>query len=156
MSQAEAKETQAVSYTIQEIEKFLPHRYPFVLIDRVVEFIDSESIVTVKNVSMNEWFFQGHFPGRPVMPGVLILEAMAQSAAILAMKSSRGVAAGKILVLAGVNDAKFRREVTPGDVLRVKMYDHKHRGPFWSMKGIAHVGDQVAAEATINACEVEA
>jgi len=140
---------------IKEIEEILPHRFPFLLVDRVVELIDNERIVSIKNLSINEWFFQGHFPGRPLMPGVLILEAMAQTAAILAKKSTNGVGPDKLLYLVGLNDVKFRREVVPGDTLRVVMQGHKHRKPLWSMKGEAFVGDQLVAMATVNAAEVE-
>lgn len=149
-------ENESAVISIAEIEKILPHRFPFLLVDKIVEFVDTERIVSVKNVTMNEWFFQGHFPGRPLMPGVLILEAMAQTAAILAKRSTGGVGPDKILFLVGVDDVRFRRGVVPGDTLRIEMFGHKRRRPFWSMKGIVRVGDQVVAEATINAAEAAA
>jgi beta-hydroxyacyl-ACP dehydratase FabZ len=140
---------------IKAILKNIPHRFPFVLVDRIIEIEGQERIVGVKNVSINEPFFQGHFPERPVMPGVLICEAMAQVAAILA-RSARGDAAlGKVFVLTGLDNVKFKRPVEPGDQLRMELTSVKRRGSFWRMRGVATVEGKLAAQAEISAMEVE-
>src|SRR6202045_3089321 len=120
---------------IHEILKILPHRYPFLLIDRVLELKRKESIVAIKNVTINEPFFAGHFPGMPIMPGVLILEALAQSAAILALSiigERRSV-----FMLTGIDKARLRRRVVPGDQLRMEVRLLKHHHPLWKMRGEA-------------------
>jgi 3-hydroxyacyl-[acyl-carrier-protein] dehydratase len=109
-----------MTFTIQEIMDFLPHRYPFLLIDRVLEFEPRKRIVAIKNVTMNEPFFQGHFPGAPLMPGVLIVEAMAQAGAVL-MLSEMEDRHSKLAVFTGIDGAKFRRSVTPGDQIRIEV-----------------------------------
>ena len=109
-----------MTFTIQEIMDFLPHRYPFLLIDRIVEFERAKRVVAIKNVTMNEPFFQGHFPGAPLMPGVLIVEAMAQAGAVL-MLSEMEDRHSKLAVFTGIDGAKFRRSVTPGDQLRIEV-----------------------------------
>ena len=109
-----------MTLTIQEIMDFLPHRYPFLLIDRIVEFERAKRVVAIKNVTMNEPFFQGHFPGAPLMPGVLIVEAMAQAGAVL-MLSEMEDRHSKLAVFTGIDGAKFRRSVTPGDQLRIEV-----------------------------------
>ena len=140
---------------IKAILKNIPHRFPFVLVDRIIEIDGEERIVGVKNVSINEPFFQGHFPDRPVMPGVLICEAMAQVAAILA-RSARGDAElGKVFVLTGLDNVKFKRPVEPGDQLRMELTSVKRRGSFWRMRGVATVDGKLAAQAEISAMEVD-
>src|ERR1700684_3545589 len=109
-----------MTFTIQEIMDFLPHRYPFLLIDRIVEFERTKRVVAIKNVTMNEQFFLGHFPGAPIMPGVLVIEAMAQAGAVL-MLSEMEDRESKLAVFTGIEKAKFRRQVTPGDQLRIEV-----------------------------------
>ncbi len=138
----------------KEILKFLPHRYPFLLVDRIVEIEADKKIVGIKNVSFNENFFQGHFPNQPVMPGVLICEAMAQCGAIFAYTVRGGVDANKLFVLTGLDRVKFKRPVEPGDQLRIELTCLKRRGPFWKMSGVATVEGKLAAQAEISAMEI--
>ena len=138
-----------------EIARLLPHRYPFQFIDRVVEFVDNERIVAVKNVSLMDPFFRGHFPFNPVMPGVLICEALAQAGALLAHRSSRGVPSGRGVVLSGIDRARFRRPVVPGDQLRLEMTLVREHRPLWRFRGVASVDGERVAEADILAMEVE-
>lgn len=137
-----------------EIQALLPHRYPFLLVDRVVEFDPDRRIVGIKNVTVNEPFFQGHFPGRPVMPGVLILEAMAQVGGLLAFKSL-GAATRPVVYLTGVDGAKFRKPVVPGDRLRLEIDVVKKRPPFWKMAGKAMVDSELVCEAEVTAMVTE-
>jgi len=130
---------------IQEIMEILPHRYPFLLIDKIVELKPSVSARGIKNVTINEPFFQGHFPGHPIMPGVLLIESMAQVAGVLAIKSS--ATKDKVIYFMGIDKAKFRRPVVPGDTLSINVTVKKIRGPVWSCKGLITVGDEVAVEA---------
>ena len=128
-----------------EIQAILPHRYPFLLVDRVIEFEANIRIVGIKNVTCNEPFFQGHFPGRPIMPGVLIIEALAQVGGLLAIKSSPPKGP-PVVYLAGLERAKFRKPVLPGDQLRLEVTVLKRRPPFWKMGGKAYVGDDLVCE----------
>jgi beta-hydroxyacyl-ACP dehydratase FabZ len=139
---------------IKEILNYIPHRYPFLLVDRIEEIESDQKIVGIKNVSFNEHFFQGHFPNRPVMPGVLICEAMAQVGAILA-HNARGLGTNKLFVLTGLDSVKFKRPVEPGDQLRLELTCLKRRGSFWKMQGVATVDGKLAAQAEISAMEVE-
>ncbi len=132
---------------IQEIQRTIPHRFPFLLIDRVLELEPGKRIVAVKHVSVNEWFFQGHFPGFPVMPGVLIVEALAQAGAVLLLSDED--AKGKIPLFAGIDGCRFRAQVSPGDVLRLEVEFTARRGPIGKGKGRALVGDTLAAEAEL-------
>ena len=140
---------------VKEILKHLPHRYPFLLVDRIIEMDGAERIVGIKNVSFNEYFFQGHFPNRPVMPGVLICEAMAQVGAILAQSARGGMNDHKVFVLTGLDNVKFKRPVEPGDQLRLELTALKRRGSFWKMQGTATVDGKVVAQAEISAMEIE-
>jgi 3-hydroxyacyl-[acyl-carrier-protein] dehydratase len=134
---------------IAEILSLLPHAYPFLLVDRVLEYEPGKKIVGIKNVTFNEPFFPGHFPGNPVMPGVLIVEAMAQTAGILAFKTHPDMH-GKVFFI-GIDEARFRKPVTPGDQLRMVLEVVKHRKEIWVFDGIAYVDDVKVAEARIMA-----
>jgi beta-hydroxyacyl-ACP dehydratase FabZ len=140
---------------VREILKYLPHRYPFLLVDRILEIHGDEKIVGIKNVSINENFFQGHFPNRPVMPGVLICEAMAQVGAIFAHTARGGIEDHKVFVLTGLDNVKFKRPVEPGDQLRMELTCLKRRGSYWKMQGVATVDGKMVAQAEISAMEVE-
>jgi len=133
---------------VVEIQKILPHRYPFLFVDAVVEMERLKSIVGVKNVTINEAYFQGHFPGAPVMPGVLIIESMAQTGGLLLLKEVPD-REKKLLYFAAVDGARFRRPVVPGDQLRVEMKVISWRGDFCKLEGRATVDGQLAAEATL-------
>ena len=139
---------------IKEIFKRIPHRYPFLLVDRIVEIEEDQRIVGIKNVTVNESFFQGHFPHRPVMPGVLICEAMAQVGAIFAYSVGGGLDNGKVFMLTGLDRVKFKRPVEPGDQLRLELTALKRRGSFWKMWGVATVDGKIVAQAEISAMEV--
>jgi 3-hydroxyacyl-[acyl-carrier-protein] dehydratase len=132
---------------IEEIRKILPHRYPMLLVDRILE-LEPERIVGIKNVTVNEPFFQGHFPEFPVMPGVLIVEAMAQVAGVLVLKEIPD-RANKLVLLAGVDNAKFRRPVLPGDQLRIEMKVVKKKASVAKMLGTATVDGAVVAEVEV-------
>ena len=134
----------------REIMKVIPHRYPFLLIDRIEEIEIGKSIVGSKNVSVNEPFFQGHFPGRPIMPGVLIIEAMAQVAGVLAFRSNTDPKK-KLVYFLGIEKAKFRKPVFPGDQIRFVLEVTQVRGPYWKLKGTAKVGDTLVCDAEITA-----
>ena len=133
----------------------LPHRYPFQFVDRVIEFVDGKRIVGIKNLSLLDPFFRGHFPDNPVMPGVLICEALAQTGALLAMRSSDGVPPESGVVLSGLDNVRFRRPVVPGDQLRLEVTFLRRRRPLWRLQGTATVDGQIAAEAEILAMEVD-
>ena len=133
---------------VRAIMEILPHRYPFLLVDRVLELEEGKRIVALKNVSSNEPFFQGHFPGNPIMPGVLVVEAMAQAGAVLLLHS-RPESRGRIVYFAGIDKAKFRRPVVPGDPLRLEVEVLKLRTRTCLMRGEAHVGESMVAEAEI-------
>jgi 3-hydroxyacyl-[acyl-carrier-protein] dehydratase len=135
---------------VKGIMEILPHRYPFLLVDRIIELEKGKSITGIKNVSMNEPFFQGHFPGEPVMPGVLILEAMAQVGSILACLSDQEMM-GRLAFFAGVDKARFRRVVRPGDQLVLRLVMIKQKGKVIKMAGQAYVDEQLATEAELMA-----
>ncbi len=137
-----------------EIQALLPHRYPFLLVDRIKELEPDRRIVGIKNVTVNEPFFQGHFPGRPVMPGVLIIEAMAQVGGVLAFKSV-GPTGKPVVYLTGIDGAKFRRPVVPGDQLRFEIDVVKKRPPFWKMQAKAFVDNELVCEAEVTAMVTE-
>ena len=136
-------------FRIKEIMELLPHRYPFLLVDRIVELEPGKRIVGVKNVTINEPFFQGHFPGHPIMPGVLIVEALAQAGGILALKALGGKK--RIAYFSGIENCKFRRPVVPGDQLRLEITITAKKGPVWKMHGEARVDGALAAKADLTA-----
>lgn len=126
----------------------IPHRYPFLMIDRVVRLVRDKSAIGIKNVSANESFFQGHFPNHPVMPGVLIVESMAQTAAVLVVETLGPEAAGKVVYFMSIEGAKFRRPVMPGDQLRIHVVKERNRGNVWKFHAVAKVDEMPVAEAT--------
>ena len=134
---------------INEIMSYLPHRYPFLLIDRILEFEENKRVVGIKNVTINEPFFQGHFPNHPIMPGVLIVEALAQTGGILALKAMGS--GGRIAYFTGIDNCKFRRPVVPGDQLRLEITVIAHKGPTWKMHGEARVDGALAARGDVTA-----
>jgi len=138
---------------IQEILKFLPHRYPFILVDRVLEFEVDTSLVAIKNVTINEPYFAGHFPIKAVMPGVLIAEALAQAAAILASQASTFCPGETLFYLGSIENARFKRMVVPGDQLLLKIEVLKRRSHFWKFKGTATVSDEIACVAEMTCAE---
>lgn len=138
------------SIDIHEIRKILPHRYPFLLIDRVLQWEKDKSLTAIKNVTVNEPFFPGHFPHHPVMPGVMILEAMAQASAILAAKGLGADAdESTVYLFAGADKVRFKRQVEPGDQLRFEVTQDKHKRTIWKMDVVAYVEDDIAASANI-------
>src|SRR5476649_219746 len=141
---------------IERIRAMIPHRYPFLMIDRVVDIVPDASAVGIKNVSINEPYFAGHFPQRPVMPGVLIIEAMAQTAAVLVVQTLGREAEGKLVYFMSVDNARFRRPVVPGDTLRVRVTKQRHRLSVWKFVGEAHVEGNLVAEATYAAMLMDA
>jgi 3-hydroxyacyl-[acyl-carrier-protein] dehydratase len=140
---------------ILEVQKLLPHRYPFLLVDRVVELVPNEKLVAWKNVTSNEPFFMGHFPGHPVMPGVLILEALAQACALLGYKSTGVSPETHVTYLMSIEGAKFRRPVMPGDRLVLTVEVVRHKGSIWKERGVATVEGQMVAEAEFLATVVD-
>jgi 3-hydroxyacyl-[acyl-carrier-protein] dehydratase len=129
----------------------IPHRFPFLMIDRVVDIIHNHSAIGVKNVTINEHHFAGHFPSHPVMPGVLIIEAMAQTAAVLVVETLGVEAKGKVVYFMSIEGAKFRRPVVPGDQLRIHITKQRHRGTVWRFSAVARVDGVSVAEATYTA-----
>ncbi len=133
---------------IAEIMRILPHRYPFLLVDRIIEVEPNRRIVGIKNVTINEGFFAGHFPTTPVMPGVLTIECMAQAGAILGLLDEPDLE-NSLVYFMGIDGAKFRRPIVPGDQLRIVVEVVRRKSTVWKMKGEVHVGDDLAAEATL-------
>jgi 3-hydroxyacyl-[acyl-carrier-protein] dehydratase len=138
-----------ITLDINDIQRILPHRFPFLLIDRIIDLERKKRIVAIKNVTINEPFFAGHFPGMPVMPGVLIVEAMAQAGGVLLFTEVED-RESKLVLFTGIERAKFRRPVVPGDQLRIEVDVRVWRGNAGRMEGIAYVGDQRAAEALVS------
>lgn len=136
---------------IRQILEMLPHRYPFLLVDRVENYVPLESIDAYKNVTMNEPFFQGHFPGIPVMPGVLIMEALAQAGGLLVLKSTDMPLENKLFLFTGMEKVRFRKPVYPGDKLELKCRLLRHKLKLWKMEGKAYVDGVLAAEAEMTA-----
>ncbi len=138
-------------YDIHDIMKRIPHRYPFIMVDRILSYTPSKHIVGLKNVSINEPFFQGHFPGRPILPGVLIIEALAQTGAVLAYDELVGTQPDRILYLSSMDKVRFRKPVIPGDQLLLNLTVIHKRKDALKMKGIACVDNQTSAEAELMA-----
>jgi 3-hydroxyacyl-[acyl-carrier-protein] dehydratase len=136
---------------IQGILKCLPHRYPFLLVDRVLELVPGESIHALKNITINEPCFTGHFPGQPVFPGVLIIEALAQAGGIFALREIGACVDDKLLLFRGIDKAKFRRTVVPGDQLHLHCAATRRKGMYWTFSAVAKVDGEVATEATLSA-----
>jgi 3-hydroxyacyl-[acyl-carrier-protein] dehydratase len=139
---------------IKQIMNMIPHRYPFLMIDKVVDIVRDVSAVGIKNVTINEDYFAGHFPGHPIMPGVLIIEAMAQTAAVLVIDSA-GPRPGSLVYFMSVDEARFRRPVGPGDSLHLHVEKMHSRGKVWKFKGKARVGGELMADAVFTAMIVE-
>jgi 3-hydroxyacyl-[acyl-carrier-protein] dehydratase len=134
---------------IAEIMRVLPHRYPFLLIDRVIEVDPDKRLVALKNVSINEPFFNGHFPGAPVMPGVLTIEAMAQAGVVLGLLEKKADLTKSLVYFMGIDEAKFRRPIVPGDQMRIVVEVLRRKSIVWKMKGEVYVGSDLAAEAIL-------
>jgi 3-hydroxyacyl-[acyl-carrier-protein] dehydratase len=142
---------QNITLNVEQIKALLPHRPPFLLIERLTDIVLNESAIAHKAVSINEPHFVGHFPNYAVMPGVLIVEAMAQAAGALVMYSSGDSAKNKLVYFMTIDNARFRKPVTPGDMLRMPVKAIRHRGPVWKFTGAAYVGDALCAEAEFSA-----
>ena len=151
MEIVEAMEAAQVTMDILEIQRWIPHLYPFLLIDRVLDVVPNVHITTIKNVTANEEFFQGHFPGHPVMPGVLIMESMAQTAAVFARYSEPELLKNKTFYLVGADNFKWKKMVVPGDQLKIVMKSVKKRNPLWIMDGEVFVDGKVVASGTLTA-----
>lgn len=139
------------SIDVLEVMELIPHRPPFLMIDKVEDIVQHESATGVKNVTIDEPFFAGHFPSRPVLPGVLIIEAMAQTAGVLVIETLGEEERGKLVYFMTIDSARFRKPVVPGDQLRLEVQVQRHRGPVWKFSGEAKVDGQVVAEATYSA-----
>jgi len=136
---------------IERVMQMIPHRYPMLMVDRVERMVRDQSAVGIKNVTINEPHFQGHFPSRPVMPGVMIIECMAQTAAVLVVYTLGPQAEGKLVYFMSVDNARFRRPVTPGDTLHINVVKERSRGNVWKFSGKVMVGEALAAEASFAA-----
>ena len=140
---------------IHRVLAMIPHRYPMLMIDRVVDIVGAETAVGVKNVTVNEQYFQGHFPQRPIMPGVLIVEAMAQTAAVMVIHSMGAEAQDKLVYFMSIDDCRFRRPVVPGDSMRIHVATERSRGNVWRFQGKVYVDDQLCSEARFSAMLVD-
>ena len=140
---------------IVRIMEMIPHRYPFLMIDRMIEAVPDAHAVAIKNVSINEPYFQGHFPKQPVMPGVLVIESMAQTAAVLVVMTLGSSAEGKLVYFTSIDSARFRKPVTPGDTVFVRVEKRRRRGNLWQFTGEARVDGALMAEATFAAMIIE-
>jgi beta-hydroxyacyl-ACP dehydratase FabZ len=140
---------------IQQIQEMLPHRYPFLLVDRIIEIEPGRRVVGLKNVTINEAFFQGHFPGHPIMPGVLIIETMAQVGGVLLMRTLNVTAEKKLFYLTGIDRAKFRRPVLPGDQVRFELEILQIKSPISRMQARAYVEGKLVAEAELSCAIVD-
>ena len=144
-------EAQGTQIKLQRIMEMIPHRHPFLMIDKVVDVVANQRATGLKDISVNEYYFQGHFPARPVMPGVLIIEAMAQTAAVLVVFTLGPESEGKLVYFMSVDNARFRRPVFPGNRLEIHVTKQRNRGNVWKFEGVAKVGDTVMAEAVFAA-----
>jgi len=152
MSEADAPRRSGTEVGVVQIKKLIPHRYPFLLVDRIVDMHSDKRAVGIKNVTINEPFFQGHFPDAPVMPGVLIVEAMAQTAGALVVQTLGIEYQERLLVyFMSIDNCRFRRPVVPGDQLMIEVVKERSRGPVWKFRGIARVEGKVVAEAVFAA-----
>lgn len=151
MNEQRAVRTEVKSVDILRIMEMIPHRFPFLMIDRVVDLIPDKSAIGIKNVTINEGYFQGHFPRQPVMPGVLVIESMAQTAAVLVVETLEGAAAGKLVYFMTVEEGRFRKPVIPGDTLRVHVTKLRHRANVWKFSAAAKVDGVLVAEARFSA-----
>jgi len=151
MSEQHVIGTEVNTADIMRIMEMIPHRYPFLMIDRVVDIVADRSAIGIKNVSINEAYFQGHFPRQPVMPGVLIIESMAQTAAVLVVETLAGAAAGKLVYFMTIDEARFRKPVFPGDTVRVHVAKLRNRRNVWKFSGEARVNGVLVAEARFSA-----
>jgi 3-hydroxyacyl-[acyl-carrier-protein] dehydratase len=148
---AEKRSEVLESLDIARIMKMIPHRYPFLLVDRVIEVVPNQRAVGIKNVTIGDIWFQGHFPGKPVMPGVMIIESMAQTAAVLVVHTLGPDAEGKLVYFMSIEGARFRKPVFPGDTLHVHVHKERTRGNVWKFSAQAKVNDLTVAEATFTA-----
>jgi len=147
--------TAGTAIDINRIMQMIPHRYPFLMIDKIVEIVPDVRAVGVKNVTYNESFFQGHFPARPIMPGVLIIESMAQTAAVMVMATLGKTAEGTLVYFMSIEDARFRQPVRPGDTVFIHVEKQRSRGNVWKFRGEARVDGNLMAEAVFAAMIVE-
>jgi len=145
------EETNSKTIDIHRIMEMIPHRYPFLMVDKVIDVVPAEGATGVKNVTASEPHFQGHFPEKPIMPGVLIIESMAQTAAVVVVETLGPKAEGKLVYFMSVDNARFRRPVVPGDTLMVHVKKERSRGNVWRFNGEAKVNGQLMAEATFSA-----
>jgi 3-hydroxyacyl-[acyl-carrier-protein] dehydratase len=152
---ASTPSSSAATIDLLRIMEMIPHRYPFLMIDRVIDVVRDASAIGVKNVTVNEPHFQGHFPSRPIMPGVLIVEAMAQTAGVLVVHTLGPESEGKLVYFMTIDDARFRKPVTPGDTLQIHVVKQRSRGNVWKFKGEARVEGALVAEATFSAMIVD-
>ena len=151
METTAVQDNTAISIVVEGVMKMIPHRYPFLMIDRVVDLMPGRGAIGIKNVTINEPFFQGHFPGRPVFPGVLLIEAMAQTAAVVVVHALGAQSEGKLVYFMSVESARFRKPVFPGDTLHVHVTRQHHRGNVWKFSGEAKVDGVLVAEAIYTA-----
>ncbi len=140
---------------IRAIMEKIPHRFPFLLVDRILELESGSHIMALKNVSINEAYFQGHFPGLPVMPGVLILEALAQAGGLYVLSTAGLDMSNKVFMFSSMSKVKFRKPVVPGDQIILHMSNFRHKMTLWTMQGVATVGGEVVCEATLSAALVD-
>ena len=141
----------AVNKNLEQIKEMIPHRDPMLLIEEVIDLVSGEAAIGIKNLSEDEPYFKGHFPGHPVQPGVLIIEAMAQTAAVLVVETRGGDVAGNVVYFTGIENAKFKNTVHPGDKLELHVEVTKNRGMLYKFKGVAKVGDKICAESSFSA-----
>ena len=146
--EADSENKTAIDISLQRVQEMIPHRYPFLMIDRVDQVVTGLSAIGIKNVTINEPYFQGHFPSEPVMPGVLIIEAMAQTSAVLVVHTLGKAFEGKLVYFMSVDNARFRKPVIPGDQLRIHVKKDRHRGTVWKFTAEAKVDGVLVAEAT--------